>query len=549
MRSPVILLLDDNEVLRESLQEALQDRNFQVEAAADPESAREILRRVPDGPDVCVLDMFLENSSLTGAQFGIEIREQLTEWPTEFLIYSAYDDTVYIKQALKLGAATFLRKGLRDLTDVIRHIRVLVLRRALALARPGFLEMIDLIAIESRNRVEAISRFWRDLVCPELEVTVGVPFIVLHTFKGETRRLGGATSLPEASTLYSNIQEVLDVMVSRNEPLVIDSNLLNLLKERSDNFAPLLLQSFNGAAFLSINQYDESRFSIGFLQEDLDDSPLAENAYEVAKLIGEFIKPLLIRHAATILQREWRKVYQMQRALLSTVSRFCLYIGQEQISLFDKAFLSQGVQADMWTPEISKIRALGEELRAAGELLGEIASLAEEPPPRQFLQAAVLVLEVWEDILIDFPYIRRELLTVEGDCLIWAKPGDLYNAVCKLLLWLAQRASLTSEDTDAALRVVCLSTSTGPEISFEDRSRRLPQADRKDLFSLSPGLTEKDFGELSKRGAFLSLYLSKALIEMENGGFLDDRSDELEGVIGHRFVIRLPEPHVVPGHS
>jgi hypothetical protein len=76
---------------------------------------------------------------------------------------------------------------------------------------------------------------------------------------------------------------------------------------------------------------------------------------------------------------------------------------------------------------------------------------------------------------------------------------------------------------------------TGPEIVVEDASRRLEPELRRHLFE---PCASRD--PLLGRGTRLGLYLAKIQIEVGHQGRLEDRSDDLPGQVGHRFVIRLP---------
>ncbi len=42
---------------------------------------------------------------------------------------------------------------------------------------------------------------------------------------------------------------------------------------------------------------------------------------------------------------------------------------------------------------------------------------------------------------------------------------------------------------------------------------------------------------MTRPGLHLSLYMAKMLIELRNGGVVEDRSDEVEGDYGHRIAL------------
>jgi hypothetical protein len=124
------------------------------------------------------------------------------------------------------------------------------------------------------------------------------------------------------------------------------------------------------------------------------------------------------------------------------------------------------------------------------------------------------------------------MLEIEGDCRVPARADNLEIAVARILRWLTQRLGETPADLEPALAVHCLPQEGGVEIEFRDRSRRLPRPVRTRLFSQASAPPE-----------LLDLYLSKVLVERERG-VLEDRSDDLEGGAGNRFVMRFPRRRV-----
>jgi hypothetical protein len=156
---------------------------------------------------------------------------------------------------------------------------------------------------------------------------------------------------------------------------------------------------------------------------------------------------------------------------------------------------------------------------------------------------ANVVREAWKDLLLELTIVDPGLLTIEGDCFISRNQDDLQIAITRLLRWLSWRVVETPAGVRPSLSVACRSVPDKGEsyITFEDRSRRLPKRLRSRLFStLSPPLlteSETDAG----RGDIMDPYIAKLLIEVESGGSMEDRSDELEDDLGHRLVLCFPE--------
>jgi hypothetical protein len=155
------------------------------------------------------------------------------------------------------------------------------------------------------------------------------------------------------------------------------------------------------------------------------------------------------------------------------------------------------------------------------------------------MRMAECVRSVWDELgdLIPRERIRLE---VEGDCKVKAARDHLFIVVSRLLQWFTQRAIETSSEVYPSIRVRCSETPEGPQLVFEDKSRRLGAHLRERLFSpFSQAAPPQAAG---KHGRYLPLYLAKMLVEVKYRGVLEDRSDELDGDVGHKFVMRFPVP-------
>jgi hypothetical protein len=129
---------------------------------------------------------------------------------------------------------------------------------------------------------------------------------------------------------------------------------------------------------------------------------------------------------------------------------------------------------------------------------------------------------------------------IEGSCRVKAGHSDMYIAVKRLLQWLAQRCTETPPDIFPQINVQCVEREDGAFITFEDRSRRLPQKLREHLFDpfATSVVPPTETGERGP-GLYLPLYTAKILVEEKYGGRLDDKSNEMEGEIGHRLVMHF----------
>jgi DNA-binding NarL/FixJ family response regulator len=549
MEKKTIIVLEDQGDERDNLHGALTDRNFHVVSAANIDEAREAVRNLGGRLDVLLLDMLIEGSVTTGAEFGLEVKEQLKEWPPEFLIHSAYDVSRYYQLALQLGAATYLRKTSTSLADIVRHTRVLALRRSLSPWQPQMPGLIERIAERSRSSSEAITQFCREVLCPELEATLGTPFVLLVGQHGATLRLGNDLSLPEVSRAYEWLQRLAHLQ-SPTDPLVVKSSYVP--DDRPEYEGPSAREVFSrleGAAFIPLGSTGDIRLSLGVLQEERD-RPFVENAVALTKVIGAFLQPALVMHLLS-LTRKLTEFYTRQRAVLEATSNLCLYVGQEQVNAFRNAVVSRELQGGM-PRDLERLLVFGENLRKAGELLTWIGRREEEreentsPNAIKPASMAKVVREAWNDLLEELP-LPPDLLALTGDCWVVGKRDDLQIAVARLLHWLTWRMAETPTGVSPTLSVVCrrLPERKESHVVFEDHSRRLPSNLRERIFSPFETPVLEDPERKGEGGEILGPYLSKVLVELENNGFLDDCSDDLDRDFGHRFVMRFPQPAMV----
>lgn len=140
----------------------------------------------------------------------------------------------------------------------------------------------------------------------------------------------------------------------------------------------------------------------------------------------------------------------------------------------------------------------------------------------------------------DLPF---NLLQVEGKCRVVADPGALAMVIHRLLRWLTQR-SRSSSTVPTPIHVAFEQDEEGTRIAFRDASRRLPPHLREHAFlpfaDSSPRTLVAEEREPDGAGTFLSLYLSRALMEVKNCGYLEDHTEEMESGEGHFFVVGLP---------
>ena len=103
-----VLLVDDHELMRQGAKQSLQrDPAFRVvgEAAEGDEAIRMIQELKPD---VVVLDIRLKDGDKSGVDI-VRVLKKISP-STKALIFSAFDDEMYVKPLIKLGVRGYLVK-------------------------------------------------------------------------------------------------------------------------------------------------------------------------------------------------------------------------------------------------------------------------------------------------------------------------------------------------------------------------------------------------------------------------------------------------------
>ena len=110
--SPSILLVDDDERLRERTARAFKDRGYEVICAGDYDEAVGALGS--DTPEFAVVDLRLPGRS------GLDVVETLhrTDSATRIVVLTGYGSIATALQAIKLGAVHYLTKP-ADADDII----------------------------------------------------------------------------------------------------------------------------------------------------------------------------------------------------------------------------------------------------------------------------------------------------------------------------------------------------------------------------------------------------------------------------------------------
>lgn len=114
-----ILILDDEEFIRQNLQRILKDEGYAADAVATGDEARQLLNS--DDMDLVLLDLNL------GQENGLDLLRELKEQQPELLVIviTGYATVESAVEALKLGAYDYIKKPFK--ADAIRLIVKLAL--------------------------------------------------------------------------------------------------------------------------------------------------------------------------------------------------------------------------------------------------------------------------------------------------------------------------------------------------------------------------------------------------------------------------------------
>ena len=165
-----------------------------------------------------------------------------------------------------------------------------------------------------------------------------------------------------------------------------------------------------------------------------------------------------------------------------------------------------------------------------------------------------VIKDTWNDLQEQWQ-LKEIKFSLEGECSVIADEQDIIVIIARILQWLAQRKVATEPPNEPTIIVRCESDDRNSRVIFEDRSRRLPARLREKLFEpftlaapsarhlatprQSAQASDEDIQAARHRPGYLPLYLAKTLVEEKYRGWLEDKSDEMEGEVGHRLAMQM----------
>lgn len=549
MNPGLILYIEDSESQRMSLKLALELRGFRVLLAGDVMTARAVLDEYRGQIDVVILDMRLEDPEwpqLTGADVAMEYYNPRTPYPPEFLIHSAHSELDYYKLALKLGVATYLEKSEYRQVDLIRHVRALVIRRALSLKNPETSNRIQKIIASNQNQLQAIECLCREELAPAFSCCLGAPFIFLLSDNDQTLCYSSEPGLPRSLDLYAVIQRMVFSDIGSASPFILDATRMLESFLTSDKE---VLHRLDGAAFVRLTLTENLQMSIGILRAGPDHPKPVEPPLEMAAILSQHLDEAVISLFLSVI-KNWivlkTEIETRRREVMKITSEVCLSVGREQARSLHR--LASAFPILRGHEEFSRLQGIVEDLRNIGSMLDSLShkKLMIEDGLQRITSFSLkdLIQSVWEDMNLRS---AGEVFHIDGDCSVHAFPADLSIVVSSLLRWMAGRFIHTPEGIEPHISVCCSEDGNAIEATFEDRSKRLDMVLRERIFDL---LAEENQNEGNY--IYSSMYVARIIIENQYEGSLEEVSEEITAdrfpwQVGHRFRIRLPK--ILNGHG
>ncbi len=216
MERPKILVVEDNQLIREEIRGTLEKQGFQVKLAADGAAGLELAASFK--PDLVILDIVLAGDESPGqhAMDGIEVLRRLRDHSEVAVLMLTETAIGYVKvAALTLGADDYLTKPF-DNEELVARIRA-ILRRSTG--RDAVEPPLEFATIRIEPKSRRVFKHGRVLDLSPIE------YDILYTLAKRPEQVFTRTQLLERAwkNEYYGDERVVDVHIGRLRKKVEDN--------------------------------------------------------------------------------------------------------------------------------------------------------------------------------------------------------------------------------------------------------------------------------------------------------------------------------------
>lgn len=203
LEKPLVIIVDDDEAVREGLYELILSAGFQPAAFA---STKELLEAdVIDRPGCLILDVRMPGSS------GLDLQHHLTRNgnPKPIIFLTGHGDIPMTVQAMKAGAIDFLTKPVRDQTlldAVIAAIATDARRRAEAEVVERNVKRLETLTPREREVLHEVAR---GRLNKQIAYDLGISEVTVKLHRGNVMRKMQAASIGELIRMWETLPELL----------------------------------------------------------------------------------------------------------------------------------------------------------------------------------------------------------------------------------------------------------------------------------------------------------------------------------------------------